>query len=66
MFQMKKMLRNYSKTWSKFIAGLRRKFEMLRYGPNEEIKNSNFYLSANDEIIEEKEQLRDLGIIVNN
>ena len=42
------------------------KFEMLRYGPDEEIKNSTFYLSANDEIIEEKEQLRDLGIIVNN
>ena len=42
------------------------KFELLRYGANEEVKNSTFYLSANDEIIEEKEQLRDLGIIVNN
>ena len=43
-----------------------KKFELLRYGRDEEIKHSTFYLSANDEIIEEKEQLRDLGIIVNN
>ena len=42
------------------------KFELLRYGQNEEIKNSTFYITANDEIIEEKDQLRDLGVIVNN
>ena len=43
-----------------------KKFELIRYGCNEEVKNSTFYLSANDEIIEEKESLRDLGVIVNN
>ena len=42
------------------------KFEVLRYGNNEDIKFSTFYLSADNEIIEEKEKLRDLGIIVNN
>ena len=42
------------------------KFELLRYGQNEDIKFSTFYLSADNEIIEEKEQLRDLGVIVNN
>ena len=42
------------------------KFELLRYGCNENIKESTFYISANDEVIEEKEVLRDLGIIVNN
>ena len=43
-----------------------KKFELLRYGPDQDIKESTFYLSANDEIIEEKEKMRDLGIIVNN
>ena len=43
-----------------------KKFELLRYGPDEDIKFSTFYLSADDEIIEEKENLRDLGVIVNN
>ena len=42
------------------------KFELLRYGTNTEIKHSTFYLSADEEIIEEKENLRDLGVIVNN
>ena len=42
------------------------KFELLRYGTNTEIKHSTFYLSADVEIIEEKENLRDLGVIVNN
>ena len=42
------------------------KFELLRYGNDEDLKNSTFYLSANNEIIEEKETLRDLGIILNN
>ena len=42
------------------------KFEVLRYGGNTEIKQSTFYLSADDEIIEEKESLRDLGVIGNN
>ena len=43
-----------------------KKFELLRYGPDQDIKFSTFYLSADDEIIEEKENLRDLGVIVNN
>ena len=42
------------------------KFEILRYGKNTQIKDSTFYLSANDELIEEKESLRDLGVMVNN
>ena len=42
------------------------KFEILRYGKNTEIKDSTFYLSASNEIIEEKETLRDLGVTVNN
>ena len=41
-------------------------FDILRYGTKTEIKYSTFYLTANDEIIEEKESLRDLGVIVNN
>ena len=42
------------------------KFEIMRYGSNTEMKQSTFYLSANDDIIDEKECLRDLGVIVNN
>ena len=42
------------------------KFEVLRYGKNTEIRDSTFYLSANDDIIEEKESLRDLGVMINN
>ena len=42
------------------------KFAVLRYGKNEDSKFSTFYLSADNEIIEEKEKLRDLGILVNN
>ena len=43
-----------------------KKFELLRYGNNEDLKTSTFYLSADNEIIEEKESLRDLGIVMNN
>ena len=42
------------------------KFEVLRYGKNTEIRDSTFYLSANDDIIEENESLRDLGVMINN
>ena len=43
------------------------KFELLRYGYNEDLKNATNYLTpqAND-IIEEKETLRDLGVIMNH
>ena len=42
-------------------------FELLRYGYNEDLKNATNYLTpqAND-IIEEKETLRDLGVIMNH
>ena len=44
-----------------------KKFEILRYGKNQDLKNSTFYLTPNqDEIIEEKECLRDLGILMSN
>ena len=41
------------------------KFELLRYGYNEDLKNATNYQTpqAND-IIEEKETLRDLGVIM--
>ena len=42
------------------------KFELLRYGKNEEIKLNTIYFSADDNIIEEKEVLRDLGVQMNN
>ena len=43
------------------------KFEVLRYGRNTTLKDSTFYLTPNYEnIIEEKESLRDLGIIMAN
>ena len=40
-----------------------KKFELLRYGRNEMIKQSTRYFTPNFEnIIEEKESLRDLGV----
>ena len=42
------------------------KFELLRYGKDEEIKFNTIYFSADDKIIEEKEVLRDLGLQMNN
>ena len=44
----------------------RDKFELLRYGKNQDLKDETIYLSADNNIIEEKEELRDLGIIMNN
>ena len=43
-----------------------KKFEVLRYGTNNNIKENTFYLSSNQEIIEEKEHLRDLGLEMSN
>ena len=41
------------------------KFELLRYGPNSEINENNMYFTPNqDSVIEEKETLRDLGVIL--
>ena len=42
------------------------KFELLRYGKNQELKDNTIYFSADDNLIEEKEVLRDLGIMMNN
>ena len=42
------------------------KFEVLRYGKNEEMKCGTMYFSAEDDIIEEKDVLRDLGVQMNN
>ena len=43
-----------------------KKFELLRYGQNEELKESTSYKSSDGSQIEEKTKLRDLGIIMNN
>ena len=44
-----------------------KKFEILRYGRNQVLKNSTCYLTPNyDDIIEEKECLRDLSILMSN
>ena len=43
-----------------------KKFELMRYGPNEDIKQSTSYKSSDGSTIEEKQKLRDLGIIMNN
>ena len=43
------------------------KFEVLRYGKDENLKNSCDYLTPDaDGVIERKEKLRDLGIIMND
>ena len=42
------------------------KFELLRYGHNEELKTLTNYLTPNAEnIIDVKDALRDLGVIMN-
>ena len=48
----------------KFNSG---KFELLQYGRNKELISSTIYFAPEmNEIIEEKESLRDLGVRVNN
>ena len=39
-----------------------KKFELLRYGPNQDIKESTGYLTPEGETIEQKNNIRDLGI----
>ena len=42
-----------------------KKFEILRYGKDQELKDSTLYMTPNcEDIIEEKECLRDLGILM--
>ena len=44
-----------------------KKFEMLRYGPNNDLKNSTNYLTPQyEDLIEVKESLRDLGVIMSD
>ena len=42
------------------------KFELLSYGKNEAIKENTVYFSGDENIIEEKEVLRDLGVQMNH
>ena len=44
-----------------------KKFEILRYGTNANLKESTVYFTPNyNDVIEEKDSLRDLGIIMTN
>ena len=44
-----------------------KKFEMLRYGPNEDLKfETNYFTPDFEDIIEVKNELRDLGIIMSD
>ena len=43
------------------------KFEILRYGNNTDLKNSTAYFTPDyEDVIEEKDTLRDLGIMITN
>ena len=42
------------------------KFELLRYGKEQEIKSATTYISYDDSNIDNKEQVRDLGIMMSN
>ena len=42
------------------------KFELLRYGKEQEIKSSTTYKSYDDSNIDDKEQVKDLGIMMSN
>ena len=42
------------------------KFELLRYGKEQEIKSATTYKSYNDSNIDDKEQVRDRGIMMSN
>ena len=42
------------------------KFEFIRFGKNDELKNYTNYISSSGEQIQEKDNLRDLGIVMSN
>ena len=42
------------------------KFELLRYGKEQEIKSATTYKSYDDSNIDDKEQVKDLGIMMSN
>ena len=41
-------------------------FELLRYGKEQEIKSATTYESYDDSNIDDKEQVRDLGVMMSN
>ena len=61
---MKKLFERESKNQMKFNGS---KFQLLRYGPNEDIKNNTMYFTGQmEEVITEFSSLRDLGVIMSN
>ena len=67
----KKMLKPSNWTWKKSMSGPRNnmefnslKFELLRYGDDDEIKTTTQYFNSIRTITEEKHVVRDLGIIM--
>ena len=43
-----------------------KKFELLRYGKEQEIKSATTYKSYDDSNIDDKQQVSDLGIMMSN
>ena len=50
----------------KYINKVQHMFELLRYGKEQEIKSAIPYKSYDDSNIDDKEQIRDLGIMMSN
>merc|ERR1712015_141099 len=42
------------------------KFNLLRYGPNEDLKRNTSYKNSDDEDIQEEKSVRDLGVQMSN
>ena len=42
------------------------KFELLRYGPNMEVKSDTNYESSNNAVIQEYQFVKDLGVLMSN
>ena len=42
------------------------KFELLRYGMNDSVRDNTYYYTNTGTIITEKEEVKDLGVIINN
>ena len=61
---MEKLYQWEEKNNMKFNGG---KFELIRFGANKEIKENTVYFTPKyEDVIEEKESLRDLGIVISN
>ena len=50
----------------KYFNEVQNMFELLRFGKEPEIKSATTYKSYDDSNIDDKEQVRDLGIIMSN